>query len=171
MDYTEAVRVVKELKERDYIVYSDLKQSYLLSIQRPIPPIAVPNLEDHQVQAFDIPIDGLEPNKTYLIWITVKNRTGRVESEPSDPILVSTQPSRPPIVEIPVVPTDLKGIPADTYVDLFWSTRQGYSYNICYGTQDDRGQAKSSVTVTPSLLESQPWFRIAGLQADTIYYF
>ncbi|NLN64579.1 MAG: fibronectin type III domain-containing protein [Clostridiaceae bacterium] len=171
VDYTEAVRVVKELKERDYIVYSDLKQSYLLSIQRPIPPIAVPNLEDHQVQAFDIPIDGLEPNKTYLIWITVKNRTGRVESEPSDPILVSTQPSRPPIVEIPVVPTDLKGIPADTYVDLFWSTRQGYSYNICYGTQDDRGQAKSSVTVTPSLLESQPWFRIAGLQADTIYYF
>ena len=84
VDYTEAVRVVKELKERDYIVYSDLKQSYLLSIQRPIPPIAVPNLEDHQVQAFDIPIDGLEPNKTYLISITVKNRTGRVESEPSD---------------------------------------------------------------------------------------
>lgn len=171
VDYAEALRIVAELRDRDYVTYSDLKQNYLLSIQKTIPPVVVPDLKKEDPQAFSLTVSGMDPNKTYLVWVTVKNTPGLLESDPSDPILITTQPDKPPTVEIPVVPTDLKGIPADNYMDLFWSARQGYSYNIRYGTQENRSTATGTLTATSAQLNSQPWIRVAGLQADTVYYF
>ncbi len=171
VDYTEAQRIVKELKGRDYVTYNDLKQSYLLSWQKQISPVVVPALKEEEPQMFSMPVTALDPNKTYLVWITVKNNPGQMESDPSDPILVTTQPDRPPTVEIPVVPTDLKGIPADTYVDLFWTPRKDYTYNIRYGTEEDRTKASSTLTVIAAQLGIQPWARVVGLQADKAYYF
>ena len=171
VDFSEALRIVKELQDRDSVTYSDLKKDYLLAIQKQIPSVPVPALQEQDPQAFSIPVTDMEPNKTYLVWITVKSNPGQMESDPSDPILVTTPPESPPTVEIPVVPSDLNGIPTDTYVDLFWTYRPGYSYNIRYSTTEDRAKASGSVTVTAAQLANQPWARVAGLQPDTVYYF
>ncbi|MBP7176063.1 MAG: fibronectin type III domain-containing protein [Thermoclostridium sp.] len=171
VDYSDALRTVKELKGREYVTYSDLKQGYILSMQKKIPPVTVPALKEDNPQVFSMPVTAMEPNKTYLVWITVKNSPGQLESEPSDPILVTTQPDSPSTVEIPVVPTDLKGIPTDNYVDLFWTPRKNYTYNIIYGTTEDRTKATGKMTITAAQLGNQPWARVPGLQADTAHYF
>lgn len=171
VEYDDALGIVKSLKNREFIIYSDLSQSYLLSLEKNISPVKVPDLQPDKSQVFPLNITGLQPNSTYLLWITVKNNTGTMESEPSDPLLITTQPDLPPHIEIPVVPTDLKGIPSDTYVDLTWSYKTGYSYNIAYGPEDDIEKANRSITVSAHDLKYQPLFRIGGLQADTVYCF
>lgn len=171
VEYDDALGIVKSLKNREHIIYSDLSQSYLLSLQKNISPVVVPNLQPDESQVFPLNISGLQPNTTYLLWITVKNNTEAMESEPSDPLLITTQPDLPPHIEIPVVPTDLKGIPADTYVDLIWSYKTGYRYNIAYGLEDDINKADSNITVSADELKYQPMYRIGGLKADTVYHF
>jgi len=171
VDFSEALRIVKELQKRDSISYSDLKKEYMLAIQKQIPPVPVPALKPQDPQAFSMQVTGVEPNKTYLVWVTVKNNLGQIESDPSDPILVTTPPDSPPTTEVPVVPTDMNGVSTESYVDLFWTYRPGYSYNIRYSTTEDRTKATGSLTVTAAQLSSQPWARVSGLQADTIYYF
>lgn len=170
VEYDKAIEIVKSIKKRDHIVYSDLSQGYLLSLERNINPVAVPDLQPDKSQVFPLNVAGLDPNTTYLFWITVKNNTGTMESEPSDPLLITTQPDLPPHTVIPVVPTDLKGIPSDTFVDLIWSYKTGYSYNIAYSLEDNTDKS-NSVTVSSSELKYQPWYRIGGLKADTVYYF
>ncbi len=171
VEYDDALRIVKSIKKRDNIVYGDLSQNYILSLEKNIASVTVPNIELGVDQTFSLPVNGLDPNTTYLIWITVKNRTGLLESDPSDPLIVTTLPDFPPLVEVPVVPSDLKGIPSDTYIDLFWSYKTEYSYNINYGTVDDLEKTTDSISVSHADLKYQPWQRIGGLEADTIYYF
>lgn len=171
VEYSKALERVKEMKQRDFITYSDLKQSYLLTLQKQLTPVTIPDLKEQDPQMFSMPVTQMDPNTTYLVWVTVRNNTGAIESDPSDPILVTTQPDTPSLPEKPVVPTDLKGVPSATYVDLFWTARQKYSYNIRYGITDDRAKATGSMTVTAAQLAAQPWARVAGLDADTIYYF
>lgn len=171
VDYSMALERVRELTQRNFITYSDLKQSYLLSLQKTLAPVLVPDLKEQDPQTFLMPVQQLDPNTTYLVWVTVKNTSGGLESDPSDPILVTTKPDMPPVVEKPVVPTDLKGIPAATYVDLFWTTRPNYSYNIRYGTTEDREKATGSMTVTAAQMANQPWARVTGLDADKVYFF
>lgn len=171
IEYEDALGIVKSLKKRNHIVYGDLSQNYLLSLEKSIEPVKIPNLRSDQAQAFALSMEELQPNTTYLLWVTIKNSTGLMESEPSDPLLVTTLPDFPPQVEIPVVPSDLKGIPADTYVDLFWSYKTGYKYVINYNTIDDREKSNNMITVSSTDLKYQPWQRIGGLKADTVYYF
>lgn len=172
VEYEQALRNVTTITGRDYIAYSDLTKNYILSLQKPIEPVLIPEPNPDKLSVFYFDAYGLEPNKTYLIWITILNTDGNIESEPSDPIMVTTLPEYPPVVEHPTVPTDLKGIAADTYVDLFWSYRAGYSYNIRYGTEDKvENSGNNTVTVTYDELRYQPHFRIEQLRANTVYYF
>ncbi len=171
VDYEDAIQMVQSMSGRDYVAYSDLSKSYLLALERQIEPVEVPELAIDEQQVFYLPVEELEANTTYLIWVTVTNSTGLLESEPSDPILVTTNPDFPPYTEVPVVPSDLKGVPADTYVDLFWSYRSGYSYNICYAGEDDITEATGTETITSEQLRYEPWYRIGELEADTVYYF
>lgn len=171
VEYEDALRIIGELQDREYVTYSDLSKSYLLALQKQIPPVSVPDIQPPDSPVFPLPVMGLDPNKTYLVWITVKNRSGQLESEPSNPLLVTTQPDIPPQTETPVVPNDLRGVSADTYVDLFWSYRTGYTYNISYGTEEDRTKAQATITISSEQLGSQPWVRVDALEADTVYYF
>lgn len=171
LDYAEALKAVKEYRDRDNIIYSDLAESFLLSRQKQLQPISVPDLKEDDPQVITLPVTGMESNKTYLVWVTVMNTEGQLESDPSDPILVTTPPDITTPVEIPVVPTDLKGIASATYVDLYWTFRQNYSYNICFGTEEDRAKASGMVTVAYAQLSAQPWVRISDLDADTQYFF
>ncbi len=171
VEYDDALQIVKSITGRDFVSYSDLSRNYILSLQKQIEPVPVPDLKPDERQVFLLPVRNLDPNTTYLIWVTVSNSTGTLESDPSDPLLITTLPDFPPVVETPVVPTDLKGIAADTYVDLFWSYLPGYSYNISYAAEDDRTKAIGTVTVSYEQLRYEPSYRIAALNANTVYYF
>lgn len=171
VEYDQALQIVKSVTGRDFVSYSDMSRNYILSLQKQIEPVLVPDLDPEEWQAFALPIRELDPNTTYLVWVTVSNSTGLLESDPSDPLLVTTLPDFPPAVETPVVPTDLKGIAADTYVDLFWSYLPGYSYNISYATEDDRTKAAGTITVSYEQLRYEPSYRIGALKANTVYYF
>ena len=171
VDYATALNKVKEIKGRDYIAYGDLKENYLLSLQLPMSPVKIPEIEPGKSSIFYFDAYGLRSNTTYLIWITVYNPEGNVESDPSDPLIVTTLPELPSVIEYPTVPTDLKGIAGDTYVDLYWTFREGYSYNIRYGTEDDINKAAGTITVTYDQLLQQPYVRVEQLKPNTVYYF
>jgi len=171
VEYDKALQIVKSVTGKDYVSYSDLSRNYILSLKKQMEPVTVPDLAPDERQVFLLPLNDLDPNTTYLIWVTVSNSTGILESDPSDPLLVTTLPDFPLVDETPVVPTDLKGIAADTYVDLFWSYLSGYSYNISYAAEDDRTKAIGTVTVSYEQLRYEPSYRIGALKADTIYYF
>lgn len=171
VEYSSALGNVKSITGRDFISYSDLSKNYILNLQEPIAPVAIPDIAPGGSPVFYFDAYGLDPNRTYLIWITVYNTDGDIESEPSDPIVVTTLPEYPPVVEYPTVPTDLKGIAGDTYVDLFWTFRENYSYNIRYATEDKIEKAVNTITVTYEQLKNQPYVRIEQLKANTVYYF
>jgi len=172
VEYDRALENVRNITGRNFISYSDLSKNYVLSLEKQISPVKIPEFESTGNTVFYFDAYGLDPNKTYLIWITVYNTEGEAESEPSDPIIVTTVPEYPPIVEYPTVPTDLKGIAGDTYVELFWTFREGYSYNIRYGTVDNlNAPGNTTITVTYEQLRSQPFVRVEQLKADTVYYF
>lgn len=171
VEYDLALGNVRGITGRNFISYSDLSKEYVLDLQKSIAPVSIPDVDPKDSSVFYFDADGLDPNKTYIIWITVYNSDGDVESDPSDPIIVTTLPEYPPVIEYPTVPTDLKGIAGDTYVDLFWSFREGYSYNISYGTEDNVEKAEKTITVTYDELRYQSYCRVDQLKADTVYYF
>lgn len=171
VEYDRALNNVSRLAGRNYIAYNDLKENYVLSLQEQYPPVTVPDIDEREHSVFYFQADNLKSNTTYLVWTTIYNPKGDIESDPSDPIIVTTLPDYPPVVEYPTVPTDLKGIAADTYVDLFWTARPNYRYNIRYGTVDSVENAQNTVSISYEQLRLQPYIRIEPLEADTVYYF
>lgn len=171
VEYDKALSNVRNITGRDYISYSDLKKNYVLDLEEDVEPVLIPDFVSGADTVFYFDAYGLDSNETYLVWITVYNTDGDMESDPSDPLIVTTLPEYPPKVEYPTVPTDLKGVAGDTYVDLYWSYRENYSYNIRYGTTDDVESAENTVNVTYDQLAAQPYVRVEGLEADTVYYF
>ncbi|ANX00438.1 hypothetical protein CSTERLE_01940 [Thermoclostridium stercorarium subsp. leptospartum DSM 9219] len=172
VEYATALENVKNITGRDYISYNDLSKNYVLNLQKAVSPAIIPDFNPGENTVFYFDANGLDPNKTYLIWITVYNTDGGVESDPSDPIVVTTLPEYPSVIEYPTVPTDLKGIAGDTYVDLYWTYREGYSYNIRYGTVDNvNDSGNTTITVTYEQLKNQPYLRVEKLKANTVYYF
>ncbi len=171
VDYEKALDNVMGITGRDFISYSDLSKNYVLDLQQQVAPFIIPNFAPDEHSVFYFQADGLEPNTTYLAWITILNTDGNVESDPSDPIIVTTLPDYPPIVEYPTVPTDLRGIASDSYVDIFWTSRPDYSYNIRYSTIDSVEDAQNTLSISYDQFRVQPYIRIEPLDADTVYYF
>jgi len=119
----------------------------------------------------DILISGLKPNTTYVIWVkAVRMKEGSylAESEPSDPVIVTTHPSDSHPVEIPTVPALFVNNVGDTYVDLIWDFIEGYNYYIDYGKSENMNPAAEGILVD---LLGRNYYRVEGLEKDTIYYF
>lgn len=119
----------------------------------------------------DITIRDLEPNKTYIVWVRAARRNVDLISGPSDPIIITTIPDLPETIEKPTVPVFNYDHAADTYIDLGWNTKSEYVYYLEYGTVDDRSSASGRVTITPDMLEFTTYYRVEGLDPDTVYYF
>lgn len=117
----------------------------------------------------DIKIEGLEPNTTYVMWVkAVRQDANPPESEPSDPIIVTTSPSEAHPVETPTVPAMSINQVGDTFVDLIWDFNQNYKYYIKHGTVENREQASEEIEVD---LQGKNYYRVGGLNKDTVYYF
>lgn len=115
-------------------------------------------------------ITGLEPNTAYIIWLKAA-RTADLVSDPSDPLLVVTVAEPPASEEKPIVPTFTYSQGWDTYVELWWTVRENYRYNIKYSTEDRFDSASSTVTVEPEDLIGVNTYKIGDLTPNTVYYF
>mgnify|MGYP001168289236 CR=1 FL=1 len=127
-----------------------------------------PDGKKHNV---DITVTGLEPNKVYVIWVRAARPSANLVSEPSDPIIVTTNPVIIPPLEKPVVPSFNYHVAADTYIDLGWEFNPEHNYYLKYGLSDNINTATGSVKVTPEDLKNSIYTRITGLTPNTLYYF
>lgn len=119
----------------------------------------------------DIKITDLEPNTTYIIWVRASRESINLTSGPSDPIIITTNPDVPPLVEKPVVPLFNYNRVGDTYVDLGWGFKPNYNYYIKYGTEDKINSASSSIAIKPADLAFVSYYKVNGLKSNTLYYF
>lgn len=168
--FNDAVYVVKTLKNRDYVAYSDLMQAYITNLEVAQTDVKVPVRAADADQSFDLPVTGLTENTAYLVWITVENDSGK-ESDASDPLSVTTLPTWPDNVLVPAVPDITAALAADTFVDLFWSYSTSLDYEVKYALTDDIGEAISTIAVTGDSLATNSYCRITGLTPSTVYYF
>jgi hypothetical protein len=170
--YNDALTAIRlrNNREEEYITYSDLMQPDILAFDIPQQTVVVPDIGEDEDQSFSFDITGLEPNNTYIVWITIKNQNGS-SSDPSDPIIITTPPQIPEIPVTPTVPDDLKGIAGDTFVDLFWTYKKDMDYEIKGGTTDSINSAAITYQVSYEEIKSKNFIRIDNLEADTVYYF
>jgi len=129
------------------------------------------SIRDGKRHNVDITLYDLEPNKTYVIWVRAARRGSDLISGPSEPIIVTTDPELPTIVEKPTVPVFNYNYAGDTFIDLGWNFNNEYVYYLEYGTEDDRSRASGSITITPEDLEFATYYRVEGLKPSTVYYF
>jgi len=117
-------------------------------------------------------IDGLDSNTAYVIWARAKYGDDLV-SDPSTPIVLTTDPIIEPGIETPVVPVFNYSYAGDNYVDLGWNFNftEGYSYRIMYGTSEDITQAKEIDEPVTKDTYGNGYFRIGGLSQNTLYHF
>lgn len=173
VNYNEALNVIRMKKNRDpvHIVYSDLfPGSDITAFEIPQKKAAIPDLKENEDQTFTFEISGLKDNTSYLVWITIENQNG-VSSYPSDAIIITTPVDVPDRPITPTVPTDLKGIAASSFVDLFWTYIPGMSYEIKVGTTDKLEQATITKRVSYEEIKRTTFFRVDSLEANTVYYF
>jgi hypothetical protein len=165
----DALFAVQTLKKRDYVAYSDLSQAFIKNLEIAQTDVQIPNIPADADQTFGFGIKGLTHNTTYIVWLTVVNADGNI-SDPSDPIIITTPPRFPDVVIVPVVPTDLRGLAADTFVDLFWSFKSGLDYELKYSIKDDVTNAEGSKAVTYAEISARSYYRLEGLNPNTLYY-
>ena len=121
-----------------------------------------------------VPVQNLKPNTTYILWVrAVRDGTTPLVSEPSNPIIFTTMPTKEQIVEKPIVPSFNYSYVADNYVDLGWTYKDNNTYYIKYGKVDDISKATGDITVTAEQIKASGvnYVRIPGLSPDTQYYF
>ena len=170
--YSDILLRVEALYARDYLTYSDLSQPFMrqLEIALPTQPTAVvPAIpEDQEDQRFTFSLAGLNENTAYVVWVTVENTAGN-RSDPSDPLIVTTNPSDQDVVTIPVVPSFVALLAGDDYVDLTWDVVTGMNYEISWGITEDRTKALGTVLVKEADYTQRGFYRLEGLQPQTRY--
>lgn len=171
--FNDAMTVIQQSNSNrpgEYIAYSDLTRQDILAFEIPQYSVTVPDIpEDAENQTFDINITGLTHNTAYVVWVTVENQNGN-RSDPSDPLIITTPPDIPQIPITPTVPTDLRGIAAANFIDLFWTYAPGMRYEIRCGNEDNLENASIREQVTYEEMLAASYFRLVNLQPDTQYY-
>jgi hypothetical protein len=168
-DALNVIRMRSDGRVGEFIAYSDLTQPDLLAFELDMDPVIVPDIPADEDQTFDIVLDGLADNATYIVWLTVENQNG-MSSDPSDPLIITTPPLIPEYPVTPTVPDDLSGIAADNFVDLFWTIRSGMTYEIRCGTSDNIDSASIQASTTYEDMLRTTFFRLDGLSPNTHYY-
>lgn len=133
-------------------------------------PVSTDPLE-YRKHNIDMVVNDLEPNSSYIIWVRAVRRRPDIVSEPSEPIIVTTRPLSVTPVEKPTIPVCTYSMAGDTYVDLTWNWREGYTYHIKYSKSDNIDSGENTITLGYENLLNKSFYRIEDLEQDTIYYF
>ena len=176
INYEPGWRVIPHLIRYQYAVeilghpnisYRDLSGE-LGSFATTLPGTVIPDIPENADQTIRFDITGLLENTAYIVWVTVENNDG-ISSYPSDPIIINT--SSPEVVNpvTPTAPDYVSWIVGTNFVDLFWDVIPGMDYEIRCGTEENLESAKISVTVTAAELAETSYYRLTGLQPDTLY--
>lgn len=185
VEYDDDITIdVYYVKYQEGVIYDDLdnEEKYNPSVIRgfkletndpyenPVLNLDLSNIPEEQRKKrnVDLLISGLEPNTVYVMWVKAVRQSAGLSSEPSDPIVVTTRPTDALPAETPTVPTLIVSNVGDTYIDLVWDFKAGYTYYIKYGTSDNLDSATGNATVN---LQELSYFRVSGLVKDTLYYF
>ena len=117
-------------------------------------------------------IEGLESNTAYVLWARAKYGDDLV-SDPSTPVVVTTDPIIIPGIETPVVPVFNYSYAGDNYVEIGWNFNftDGYSYRIKYGTVEDINKAEEIDEPVTKETYKNGYYRIDGLNQNTLYHF
>ncbi len=126
---------------------------------------------DGEAHNIDITLEDLNPNTTYVIWVMAVRKSVNLISEPSDPIIATTNPVIEGQLETPIAPVINYCFAGDTYVDLAWDFNSDYNYNLKYGTKEDISNTETSVSILPADFEDISYYTIGDLEPDTVYYF
>lgn len=116
-------------------------------------------------------LTGLKPNTAYVVWLRAYRDDISLLSEPSDPVVIVTKPDYAESTERPEVPRFSYGRAGDTFINLGWNIKPGYTYYLKYSTSDNISSAKDSYTFTPQDLQENPVISIGGLEQQTNYSF
>lgn len=177
-EYTPGIDITKidtyKLQDISTTPNDDLEDKFLNVPENvPVPANVSPTYAKHNVV---IPVDDLEPNTTYILWVrAARDRDGDTAllSDVSNPIIFTTLPTPTDTIEKPVVPDLRYTNISDTFVDLAWNYKEQNTYYIKYGTVDDVTKAQGSMTITGNQIKSSglDYVRITALKPDTQYYF
>ncbi len=126
---------------------------------------------DNLKHNINITLTNLLPNTTYIIWVRAARNKAGLLSEPSDPIVITTAPKTDVPVVNPTVPEINYSLPGDTYADLGWNFNQNYIYNLKYGTIENINSATGSSVVKPENFADSSFYKVTGLNQDTLYFF
>ena len=168
-DALEAIRL-RNNRDEEFVTYSDLSQPDVKAFEIAQSDVPVPDIDEDEEQSFSFDIKGLTHNTTYLVWVTIENQNGN-SSDPSDPLIITTPPQIPVKPVTPTVPSDLKGLAADTFVDLFWTFIKDMDYEIKGGKSDTLDSASITQAVSYENIKKNTFARINDLDPDTVYYF
>lgn len=170
--YNDALNAIRlrNNREGEYIAYSDLSQADIKAFEIAQQRVPVPALAEDGDQSFTFDITGLTHNTAYVVWVTIENQNGTA-SDPSDPLIITTPPQIPDVPVTPTVPTDLKGLAADTFVDLFWTFTKDMEYEIKGGKGESLSTATITQVVTYEDMQRNSFLRVGNLEPDTVYFF
>ena len=170
--YEDALKRAASLYGRTNLTYSDLSQPFMKQLEASNPnqpDQAVPNIgADEDDQRFTFGLTGLKENTAYLVWVTVENAQGNA-SDPSDPLVVTTSTTTPPVVPMPVVPAFVSVLAGDSYVDLTWDAVSGMDYDIAYSATENRDDAEETIRVHEADYTLRGFYRLEDLTPNTRY--
>jgi hypothetical protein len=158
MDYEDLKKIPADKIKNFPVTANDLMENWLLN----------PDGKRHNI---DINVTGLEPNTAYVIWVRAVRLSANLQSEPSDPIIVTTLPVIDPTVEKPVVPFFNYDLASDNYIYVGWNVVPGYNYHLRYGLEDNPNASVKEITITSEELEESIYYKVSDLTPDTFYYF
>ena len=167
------VGVIKYEENMDYSRLENMPADWITGVEvtpndETEDPLLNPDNLRHNI---DINIEDLDENTTYIVWVRAERKRENLVSGPSDPLIITTNPDMPPVIEKPVVPTFNYNLPGDNFVDLGWDVKEGYNYYLKYGTTDDIKVASGSASIKAADLKDINFYKVAGLDSDTLYYF
>ncbi len=158
------------LFEEDMTDYSEIRE-------KPLQIMGIENPYGDSHELMEYTIEDLMPNKMYIIWLRAYRNIDEM-SEPSDPVIITTDVDYTVPLEKPAVPRWTRAVARDNNegIELAWdrtAERYGltYTYYLKWSTQDNIQTAGGEVEIPASYFDTTNVYLVRNLEADTPYYF
>ncbi len=156
--------------EEDLLDYSEIRDM-------PLQIVGIDNPYGNSQELIEYTLTDLDPNTMYLIWLRAYRDIDYL-SEPSDPVIVTTDIDYTVPLEKPSVPVWTVGRTLDNNegIELGWdrtTERNGlmYTYYLKWATEDIAESATEEVQIPSSYFDTTDVYLVEDLDPETMYYF